>query len=474
MDREKVFYMGQNIERLDCVMMGVTAILVVWLVSSYIILPLSVEQGYFVATAKLMVQGYVLGKDFMWEDSPFGIGLLGMLYRIVGIDASSYWASWIILCFHLLNVWLLGKLLKHLLSDVAGRWLGMAFYVAVLFSSDAFLLNMEPVAMSFVLGGLNLLAIDRADTRRYIVAGMMLAFGVFCKVQSLVLVPLVFWVLDMKLFRYFISSFVVSVLVFYMGMVWVCGNFAWPVHIEWIGWKNAEISTFLSVLMPLVIFTARCSLFFLLLYFIVRKKLNEKERAIVCMGVSAYVLVCLLLVLKSEMAYAMMAYPFIAMAGVVLVRKMRKYKCVMILAMFVIPSVLAVREFTKLDWGNVKKSQLEELDVIRMALEDCDNALLICDDCYEFQLGPQIFAEIPHLKPVNLGFPRIGLEDAVYGYKDIKEVVNTADCIIVGQLSLKSIFSTELHAMDDIVDYMENIGTVSFTILKRTGDTPDI
>lgn len=474
MDREEVSCMEQNMERLDRVMMGVTVVLVVWLVSSYVILPLSVEHGYFVTAAKLMVQGYVPGKDFMLEDSPFGIGLLGMLYHIVGIDASSYWASWIILCFHLLNVWLLGKLLKHLLADVAGRWLGMAFYVAVLFSSDAFLLNMEPVAMSFVLGGLNLLAMNRTDTRRYIAAGMMLAFGVFCKTQSLVLLPLVCWVLDRRLFRYFISSFVVSMFVFYIGVGWACGDFTWPMYIEWKGWKDAEASSILSVLANLVIFTARCSLFFLLLYFIVRKDLNEKERAAVCMGVSAYVLVCLLLALKSEMAYTMMAYPFIAMAGVVLIRKMKKYRPVMVLAMFSIPSVLAAREFGKLDWGNVKESQQEELEVIRMAVEDCDNALLICDDCYEFQLGPQVFAEIPHLKPVNLGFPKIGLEDAVYGYKDIREVVNAADCIIVGQLSLKSIFSTELHAMDDVVDYMENIGTASFTILKRTDDTPEL
>lgn len=132
----------------------------------------------------------------------------------------------------------------------------------------------------------------------------------------MVLVFLVCWVLDRRLFRYFISSFVVSMFVFYIGVGWACGDFTWPMYIEWIGWKDAEDSSILSVLANLVIFTARCSLFFLLLYFLVRKDLNEKERAAVCMGVSAYVLVCLLLALKSEMAYTMMAYPFIAMAGV--------------------------------------------------------------------------------------------------------------------------------------------------------------
>lgn len=140
----------------------------------------------------------------------------------------------------------------------------------------------------------------------------------------------------------------------------------------------------------------------------------------------------------------------------------------MILALFVIPTVLAVREFEKLDWGKVKQNQMEELEVVKMVLEDCDNALFMGGECSEFDLGPQIFAEIPHVKPVNLHVSKFGMEKSVDEYGDFNEVVNKADCIIMGELSLRMVFTEEMISLDEkVLDYMENIGTASLTILKK-------
>ena len=67
-------------------------LLVGWLVSNFIA-PLSVEHGENVAFAKYMAQGLMPYQEFSMPETPVAIGILSGLFRMVGIEASSYWAS---------------------------------------------------------------------------------------------------------------------------------------------------------------------------------------------------------------------------------------------------------------------------------------------------------------------------------------------------------------------------------------------
>lgn len=450
------------------------AFFVGWLIYSYSIVPLCVEHGYFVTTAKLIAQGMVPWQDFRIEDTPLGIGLLAVFYKFCGVECSSYLASWLVLAFHILNILLLGKILKKLFGQTADVLFGVAFYVAILFSTDAMMMNVEPFAVFFMLLGINLLLHNEESKVALIVAGGMFALSVFCKAQAVVLFPAVFFMLDSTRFRSILVSFVLSCIILYVVIALACGNFTWISTIQWTNWKFFMVSDFYFILMNFAILAARCSLFFLILFFLFRKRMDKNEKYLSYMGIWAYLAVCFLFIMKGSMAYAMMAYPFIVIAAVALVRKMEKGKILMILALFMIPTILAVREFDKLDWGKVKQYQMEELEVVKMVLEDCDNAIFIGDECLEFDLGPQIFAEIPHLKPVNLKTSRFGMEKSIDEYGDFNEVVNKAECIIVGELSLRMVFTKGMLSLDGVLGYMENIGTSSFEIFKKTEDTPKL
>lgn len=466
--------MEQKVNGTVGMLSALTLFFIGWLIYSYSIVPLCVEHGYFVTAAKLMAQGLVPWQDFRLEDTPLGIGLLAVFYKIFGVECSSYLASWVVLIFHLVNVLLLGSVLKKLFGRMVDVLLGVAFYAAILYSTDAFMMNMEPLAVFFILLGIYFVLREEGGKMTLVVAGGMFALAVFCKAQALVLFPVVFFMLDRAQLRTLVVSFVGACILLYVGVAWVCGNFAWISAIQWANWKFFAVSDIYVMVVNFAILAGRCSLFFLILFFCFRKKMDKSERDLAFMGVGAYLAVCFLFILRGSMAYAMMAYPFIVIAAVVLVRKMEKGKLLMMLALFVIPTALAVREFNKLDWGKVKQDQMEELEVVKMVLEDCDNALFIGDECLEFDLGPQIFAEIPHVKPVNIKFSKFGMEKSMDEYGDFNEAVNKADCIIMGGLSLRMMFSDEVFSLNEVLGYMENIGTSSFAIFKRTEDTPKL
>lgn len=466
--------MERKVNGLEVMLSAFAVFFIGWLIFSYSIVPLCVEHGYFVTTAKLMAQGLVPWQDFRMEDTPLGIGLLAVFYKLFGVECSSYLASWVVLAFHLMNVLLLGSVLKKLFGRTVDVLLGVAFYAAILYSTDAFMMNMEPLAVFFMLCGIHFLLREEEGKATLAVAGGMFALAVYCKAQAVVLFPVVFFMLDRTKLRTLVISFVGSCVLLYVGIALVCGNLAWISAIQWANWKFFAVSDIYSILMNFAILAGRCSLFFLILFFCFRKKLDKSEKKLAFMGVGAYLVICFLFIMRGDMAYAMMAYPFVVIAAVALVRKMEKGRMLMILALFVIPTVLAVREFEKLGWGKVKQNQMEELEAVKMVLEDCDNALFIGDECLEFDLGPQIFAEIPHVKPVNLKVSKFGMEKSVDEYGDFNEVVNKVECIIIGQLSYRTVFTKEILSLDEVLGYMENIGTSSLAIFKKTEDTPQL
>lgn len=464
---------------LGCLLAGMIG----WLVYSYCIAPLSVEHGYYVTAAKLWAQGMTPWKDFSIHDAPGGIALLGTMYRMVGIEMSSYAASALILLLHLGCVALLGGIMRKIGVSMTSVLFGLLLYVAVLFSSDALMMNMEPVSTFLILCTVRELL---SGSRKGIAAaGLLFALAVTCKLQALIFLPVLYMVFSVvrkkeessgSLIRFFSFCTLGALVVMYAVVALSCGDALWVASVEWTNLEKVEKKDVYAFLINLVILTARCGIFFLLLFPFVRKELDNSEKSLLKIGLSAYVVICLLFILKCDMAYGLMAYPFVTLSVVVVLQHVRKEKLMaaVAVAMLVIPVALAVREFRKLDFGKIKQEQMEEIETVRMVVQDCKNALLLCNDCHEFDLGPQIFAEIPQLRPVNLKNSRFGMEQSFSEFGDFKQAINDADCIILSSITLQFVFSKEIQYLDEIVDYMENMSSASLTILKRTEDTPEL
>ena len=461
---------------LGCLLAGMIG----WLVYAYCIVPLSVEHGYYVTAAKLWAQGMTPWKDFSIQDAPGGIALLGTMYRMVGIEMSSYAASALILLLHLGCVALLGGIMRKIGMSMTSVLFGLLLYVAVLFSSDALMMNMEPVSTFLILCAVRELL---SGSRKGIAAaGLLFALAVTCKLQVLIFLPVLYLVLPLikkeengtQFIRLFTLYVLGALVAMYAVVALSCGDFLWVVNVEWTNLEKVEKEDVYAFLMNLVILTARCSIFFLLLFPFVRRELDNREKSLLKVGLAAYVAVCLLFILKCDMAYGMMAYPFIVLSVVVILQHVRREKLMAVVATLVIPVALAVREFRKLDFGKIKKEQIEEIETVRMVVQDCKNAVLLCNDCHEFDLGPQLFAEIPQLHPVNLRTSRFGMEQSFSEFGDFKQAINEADCIILSSITLQFVFSKEIQYLDEMVDYMENMSSASLTILKRTEDTSEL
>ncbi len=463
---------------LGCLLAGMIG----WLVYAYCIVPLSVEHGYYVTAAKLWAQGMTPWKDFSIQDAPGGIALLGTMYRMVGIEMSSYAASALILLLHLGCVALLGGIMRKIGMSMTSVLFGLLLYVAVLFSSDALMMNMESVSTFLILCAVRELL---SGSRKGIAAaGLLFALAVTCKLQVLIFLPVLYLVLPLikkeengtQFIRLFTLYVLGALVAMYAVVALSCGDFLWVVNVEWTNLEKVEKEDVYAFLMNLVILTARCSIFFLLLFPFVRRELDNREKSLLKVGLAAYVAVCLLFILKCDMAYGMMAYPFIVLSVVVILQHVRREKLMAVVAVatLVIPVALAVREFRKLDFGKIKKEQIEEIETVRMVVQDCKNAVLLCNDCHEFDLGPQLFAEIPQLHPVNLRTSRFGMEQSFSEFGDFKQAINEADCIILSSITLQFVFSKEIQYLDEVVDYMENMSSASLTILKRTEDTSEL
>lgn len=453
-----------------------------WLVYAYYITPLSVEHGYYVTAAKLWAQGMVPWKDFSIQDAPGGIALLGIIYRITGIEVSSYAASALMLLFHLGSVALLWEIMRKISMGTTSTLFGLLLYVTVLFSSDVLMMNMEPVSTFLILCAVRSLF---SGSRKGIVAtSVLFALAVTCKLQALIFLPVLYMMFgivrkektdsrSVHLFALYVAG---ALVVMYAVVALSCGDALWVTNVEWTNLEKVEKEDVYAFLMNLVILTARCSIFFLLLFPFVRKELDDREKSLLKIGLAAYVAVCLLFTLKCDMAYGMMAYPFVTLSVIIILQHVRKEKLMtaVAVAILAVPVALTVREFRKLDFGEIKQEQMEEIETVRMVVQDCKNVILLCNDCHEFDLGPQIFAEIPQLRPVNLKTSRFGMERSFNEFGDFKQAINDADCIILSSITLQFVFSKEIQYLDKVVDYMENISSASLTILKRTKDTPEL
>ena len=437
-------------------------LVVFWLVSN-LIAPLSVEHGELVAAAKYMAQGMMPYEAFSLQETPIGVGILSVLYQLVGIEASSYWATGLWIVVHLLNGWLLWKLMFRLGVTKVFALFGLVFYGLLVYSSDGLMLNMEPMAVSFLLGAC--LLILQRTTRTLVGASLCFALALGCKAQAIVLLPvltvMVLWKGNRNQFR-LEKGLLFAVLALalaaagFLGISfmtqkadWAEGLFPMQEVQPFQTWK----SVLYSKLVYVVIQGGRCSLFFLLALPWAWKNLSVHGKRCVGWAVLALIGYLCLFYFEIKVPHGMLVYPWVVLALVHILQSLSNKYVVGALAVTVLiaPGLLTLREFQKLEGGKVKAEQQEELAALKKIIQKPGKAMVQFGDCVEYELGPQIFAELPQLRPLGM-----------------LEEMSEADYIILTESGFSELsYSEESDQFFECISERKSYGTGSYMIYVR-------
>ena len=437
-------------------------LLVGWLVSNFIA-PLSVEHGENVAFAKYMAQGLMPYQEFSMPETPVAIGILSGLFRMVGIEASSYWASGLLVCVHLLNGWLLWKLMMRVSVKKAFALFGLVIYLLLVYSTDGLMLNLEPFAVSFLLGAC--LLILQRGAKSLVAASLCYALAVGCKAQALALLPvlavMVLWKGSKNTFRLekgllFVATTLGLVAAGYMGICSLSQETAWAEGLfpmQEVGFFQTWKHVLLNKLVYVVIQGGRCGLFFLLALPWAWKHLSVHGKRCVYWAILALCCYLGLFYFKVKVSHGMLVYPFVILALVHILQSLTNKYVVGALgvAVFIAPSLLSIREFQKLDMGQAKVEQQEELMALKEIIQKPGKALVQFGDCAEYELGPQILAEFPLLQPIT-------------SILDIKE----ADYIILTEEGFSELsYSRESDLLFECISEMKSYGTGNYMVYVR-------
>jgi hypothetical protein len=156
---------------------------------------------------------------------------------------------------------------------------------------------------------------------------------------------------------------------------------------------------------------------------------------------------------KVKVSHGMLVYPFVILALVHILQSLTNKYVVGALgvAVFIAPSLLSIREFQKLDMGQAKVEQQEELMALKEIIQKPGKALVQFGDCAEYELGPQILAEFPLLKPIT-------------SILDIKE----ADYIILTEEGFSELsYSRESDLLFECISEMKSYGTGNYMVYVR-------
>ena len=152
----------------------------------------------------------------------------------------------------------------------------------------------------------------------------------------------------------------------------------------------------------------------------------------------------------------MLVYPWVVLALVHILQSLSNKYVVGALAVTVLiaPGLLTLREFQKLEGGQVKAAQQEELAALKGIIQKPGKVLVHFGDCAEYELGPQIFAELPQLHPMN----------AVDEMSEAEYIILTEEGF--SELS----YSEDSDAFFECISERKSYGTGSYMVYVREDD----
>lgn len=422
---------------------GIAAFLmVVFFLYSFWIAPFSIHHGYYVGAAKLMAEGLVPYKDFNVMDFPLGIWLFSLVYRVVGVTTSGNAAVLFLMVIHLVNTYVLSVILERLKVQNIYRWISVLLYVLILYSSDALMVNIEPLAVLFLLLSI-LFAQEYHSKTALLVSALFMALAVFCKYQVVSMsIAVAMMVLlsgrakkvHWKACLFYLLSLSALLTVFYVGTSIICQE---PSLIQHLNVKIRMFDDFRNGMTYFCILAGRCSIYVVFLGILLFKRVKRSVLLYSLLAILAYICTAMWLFIDKSSAISQFLYPFVIIAFAIALQEFSEkpniwYKFFYLTA-FIIPAFLGIREFQKFDYGSLKAEQQEYLVAISSIITEPSQISVMVDQCTEYELCTQIYSEIPTIRPFDLKHTQWGLvdwEDAPQGDFVIDSLLE-ADYVVI-------------------------------------------
>lgn len=425
----------------------VFVLLLVFLGYSLYLAPFSILHGYYVGAAKLMAQGLVPFQDFNLMDLPLGIGLLSIPYQIFGVKVGGILAVVFMGVVHLLNLVILRMLLKRVGIHRTARWVTLLFFFIILYSTDALYVTVETFALTFLL--LALLKGEEKSSLSQGLSGLFFILAVLCKAQVIVMLPAVLLAIYLPLTGK--KRHTRRALTF-TGFCLLFALFAWFILTVSTGesqvWQRLDWHFFggdnyvLQMLIAVCILAGRCSFYIILPGLFGWFTKHKRTRRFAFILLVAFLGQLVLVFSESSKASGMFLYPFVALCFAWTLQDLSERKHwlvpVFFCSTFLMPGYLMVREFMKLEMGDVKEEQQAYLDVLKEMYPKKTEVALLTFHCFESDLNSQIYSEVPTLIPFDLKTTKWGLnhwEDVPEG-NYVRRAIADAPMVITNEMFL--------------------------------------
>lgn len=419
----------------------VTIAFIVFFLYSFWIAPFSVQHGYYVGAAKLMAQGLVPFRDFNIMDMPLGIWIISLVYRVVGVETSGNAAVVLMMVVNVFNFFLIYQLLKRIHVQTIFRWIGLLFYVCILYSTKALMVNIGPLCVFFLL--LAILFLQNHNKVGCLISAACLTLSVLCEYHVLVMMPVLFFLVlfstkNSKRYLgealFFLGSFVMLFVAAYLIVVVLCGESNVFSHFDLRITFWGRMKSFLSYI---VILGGRCSLYFIIPGIIAFQLVRKRTRVYTCLALIAYFLCTCLLVFRFNNAWGQFLYPFIVIAfasGMQDLTEKNRYLFLLYLSCFAIPLYLCLRDYQKLEGGDLKEEQMAYLQIVNDTFPGPKTMAVFAYHCSDYDMGPQVFSEIYHVLPSNLKRTQWGLNDWSFNqYTEATVAMEEANIIVMNK-----------------------------------------
>ena len=460
--------------------LSTVALLMIFFIVSILLMPVSPEHGYYTALAKYMSLGMIPYKDFYPMEMPIGIGLYALMFKFIGVESSTNFSNIPFILINVANMLLMMALFIRLKIKKMLAISGIFFYFLLCYSSDSLHLNMEVLAVTLLLGAC--LAVMKRRGFFTLLAAFLFSVAVGCKAQITVMFPVLILMatikgkrncIDFKQGGLLIALCVVFLFFGYIVIAYICGNHDWIENVTWEIEKAPHHTLFetKNILSYFLIQSVRCGMVFLPIAAFMYKKLHPYGRRMTIIAVVATVCYFSLFYFRIEVVQGMFLYPFVTIALMHIVQSVGR-RVVATLLLFILtapPAVLSAREFMKFGDGKLRDLQNEEMCYIKEILKKPGKAVMLIDNTdKEFYIGPQIFSECPHVKPVYIGRGSLGYNNGYYESENFIANINDANYIIINDAAFTGItIGKHVDIFGEKIEKMRSSGTQSIMIYEE-------
>ena len=165
------------------------------------------------------------------------------------------------------------------------------------------------------------------------------------------------------------------------------------------------------------------------------------------------------MVLRIRPSVCQLLYPFIVIAftySIEAYANRNNWLRIFFFSVVLLPGYLAVREYQKLESGDLKEIQESYISAFNEMITDKSEVALMCYQCFDYDFGPQIFSEVSSVIPYDMKNTFWGLRE--WNYSDhsqyVKRAMEESDFIFMNHQFANCFYSFSSFMNDDLSDKM--------------------